>query len=137
MLAVDWQTLLDAARTARAGAYVPYSLYPVGAALVCGSGRIYDGCNIENAAYGATMCAERTAVFAAYAAGEREFVALAVIAASDRPVPPCGVCRQVLVELAPDMPVLLANTNGDTHHTTPRELLPGAFGPQDLGQSEA
>jgi cytidine deaminase len=76
-------------------------------------------------------------MFAAYAAGEREFVALAVIAAGDRPVPPCGVCRQVLVELAPGMPVLLANTNGDTQHTTPRDLLPGAFGAQDLGASES
>lgn len=133
MQPIDWQSLLDAARTARTGAYVPYSLYPVGAALLCGSGQVYGGCNIENAAYSATICAERTALFAAYAAGEREFVALAVSAASERPVPPCGVCRQVLVELAPDMPVLLANTDGMEQHTTPRDLLPSAFGPQDVG----
>jgi cytidine deaminase len=134
---IDWQALIDAARAARDGAYAPYSLYPVGAAVLCGSGSVYRGCNIENAAYGAAMCAERTALFAAYAAGEREFVALAVIAESDRPVPPCGVCRQVLVELAADMPVVLANMDGNTQHTTPRDLLPGAFGPHDLATGMA
>jgi len=134
---INWQSLLDAARAARDEAYAPYSLYPVGAAVLCRSGAVFRGCNIENAAYGAAMCAERTALFAAYAAGEREFVALAVIAESDRPVPPCGVCRQVLVELAPDMPVVLANVRGATEHTTPRALLPGAFGPRDLGTDEA
>lgn len=134
---IDWQSLLDAGRAARDGAYAPYSLYPVGAAVLCGSGVVYRGCNIENAAYSATMCAERTALFAAYAAGEREFVALVVIAGSDRPVPPCGVCRQVLVELAPDMPVVLANMDGATQYTTPRDLLPGAFGPHDLGTGMA
>jgi cytidine deaminase len=134
---IDWQALIDAARAARDGAYAPYSLYSVGAAVLCGSGTVYRGCNIENAAYSAAMCAERTALFAAYAAGEREFVALAVIAGSDRPVPPCGVCRQVLVELAANMPVVLANTSGATEHTTPRDLLPGAFGPHDLGTGTA
>lgn len=129
---LDWPALLQHALNAREGAYVPYSHYQVGAALLCGSGTIYHGCNIENAAHPATICAERTALFAAYAAGEREFVALAVVAASERPVPPCGVCRQVLSELAPDMPVLLANMQGDTQHTTPRDLLPGAFDAHDL-----
>ena len=129
---IDWQSLLKQARAARDQAYVPYSQYAVGAALLCGSGKVYGGCNIENAAYPATMCAERTAIFAAYAAGERDFVALSVVAASDRPVPPCGLCRQVLSELASDMPVLLANMEGDTHRTTPRTLLPGAFAPDDL-----
>jgi cytidine deaminase len=128
----DWQALFQAARAAREGAYVPYSRYPVGAALLCDSGTVYRGCNIENAAYSACVCAERTALFAAYAAGERRFLAMAVVAASDRPVPPCGVCRQVLSELAPDMPMLLANMDGAIEHTTPRDLLPGAFGARDI-----
>ncbi len=131
-MTIDWQSLLEAACAAREGAYVPYSHYPVGAALLCGSGKVYRGCNIENAAYPATICAERTALVAAYAAGERRFVAMAVVAASDRPVPPCGVCRQVLVELAPDMPVMLANIEGASEHTTPRDLLPSAFAANDL-----
>jgi cytidine deaminase len=96
---------------------------------------MYGGCNIENAAYSVTICAERTALFAAYAAGERQFTAMVVVAASDRPVPPCGVCRQVLIELAPDMPMLLANIDGETNQTTPRELLPGAFGARDIQSS--
>jgi cytidine deaminase len=132
MADVDFHALLGMARMARGRAYVPYSHYPVGAALLCGSGKVYPGCNVENAAYPATMCAERTALFAAVAAGEQEFVALAVVADSDRPVPPCGVCRQVLLELAPDMPVLLANLHDAERRTTPRELLPDGFVAADL-----
>lgn len=132
MRAVDWRGLLGMARIARGRAYVPYSGYPVGAALLCGSGKIYPGCNVENAAYPVCMCAERTALFAAVAAGEREFVALAVIADSERPVPPCGMCRQALLELAPAMPVLLANLTGAERETTPRELLPEGFTAGDM-----
>ncbi len=132
---VDYNALLAAARAARERAYVPYSGYPVGAALLCGSGAIYPGCNVENAAYPMTICAERTALFAAIAAGEREFVAIAVIADAERPVPPCGACRQVMLELAPDLPVLLANVRGEARLTTPRELLPEGFTPADLRSS--
>jgi cytidine deaminase len=129
---VDMQALIALARTARGRAYVPYSRYPVGAALLCGSGKIYPGCNVENAAYPMTMCAERTALFSAVAAGEREFVAMAVIADAARPVPPCGACRQALLELAPDLQVALANLEGDERLTTPRELLPEGFVAEDL-----
>lgn len=132
MAQVDWRALLAAARMARERAYVPYSNFAVGAALLGASGTIYLGCNVENAAYPVCMCAERTALFAAYAAGEREFVALAVIADSQRPVPPCGMCRQVLFELAPDIAVLLANLEGVERQTTPGELLPGGFQASDM-----
>jgi cytidine deaminase len=124
--------LLAEAVAARGRAYVPYSRYPVGAALLTASGATFAGCNIENAAYPATICAERAAVAAALSAGERELVALAVVADAPEPVPPCGTCRQVLAELGPGLVVLLANTAGARRTTTPAELLPGAFGPADL-----
>ena len=132
MAQVDWPGLLDAARAARERAYVPYSHYPVGAALLAASGVIYSGCNVENAAYPVCMCAERTALFAAVAAGERAFVALTVIADSPRPVSPCGMCRQALFELAVDIDVLLANLHGVERWTTPRVLLPDGFEATDL-----
>ncbi len=128
----DLHSLLALARAARGRAYAPYSGYPVGAALLGGSGKVYPGCNVENAAYPACLCAERTAIAAAVAAGEHEFVAMAVVADAERPVPPCGLCRQVLLELAPDMPVLLANLRGAERTTTPRELLPAGFVAADL-----
>ncbi len=129
---IDLHGLLGIARIARGRAYVPYSKYAVGAALLCGSGKVYPGCNVENAAYPVCMCAERTALFAAVAAGEQEFVAMAVIADSDRPVPPCGMCRQALLELAPDLPLLLANLRGAEQQTTPRKLLPDGFTAEDM-----
>lgn len=132
MAQVDWSALVDAARTARERAYVPYSNFQVGAALLSAAGTIYLGCNVENAAYPVCMCAERTALFAAYAAGERAFVALAVIADSERPVPPCGMCRQALFELAPDIAVLLTNLHGVERRTSPRELLPDGFQASDM-----
>jgi cytidine deaminase len=128
----DLEHLVDLAATARQRAYVPYSSYPVGAALLTGGGQVYLGCNIENAAYPATICAERAAVAAAVSAGARQLVALAVIADAPQPVPPCGMCRQVLAELGPDLVVILANTAGQRRRTTASELLPGAFGPADL-----
>ncbi len=114
-------------------AYAPYSGYCVGAALLGESGRVYTGCNIENASYTPTVCAERTAVFKAVSEGERAFMMLAVVGGKDGEVtgafPPCGVCRQVLAEFcAPDMPIILvkdADGNGETH--TLSELLPLAF----------
>lgn len=137
MADVDWHALLGLARVARGRAYVPYSRYPVGAAVLCESGKVYPGCNIENAAYPACVCAERTALASAVAAGERGFVALVVVADTERPIPPCGTCRQVMLELAPDMPVLLANLTGAEQHTTPRELLPGGFAALDLAGDPA
>lgn len=129
---VDYTTLITEASTARNRAYAPYSHFNVGAALLTVSGRIFHGCNIENAAYPVCLCAERSAFAAAWSAGEREFVALAVIADTPAPVSPCGMCRQFMFELAPDLQVILANTNGETQHTTPRALLPGGFTPQDV-----
>lgn len=134
---MDDRTLVEHARRARDRAYVPYSRFPVGAALLSRDGRVFTGCNIENAAYGLCNCAERTALFKAVSEGVRDFVKLAVIADTPRPVPPCGACRQVLAELCPpDMPVILANLQGDQEVKTVAELLPGAFGRGDLHGNE-
>lgn len=122
--------LVDAARAARERAYAPYSGFQVGAALRSHDGRVYVGCNVENASYGLCNCAERTAFFAAIAAGEspRSFTQLAVIADTPGPVSPCGACRQVLIELGgPDLVVVLANLAGHVERTTAGVLLPGAF----------
>jgi cytidine deaminase len=128
----DEQELLAAAQKARERAYTPYSRFAVGAAALTASGRIFLGCTIENAAYPATLCAERVALTSAYAAGEREIVALAVVADTPTPVSPCGMCRQVLFELAPHCTVLLANTRGELAQTTPAALLPGGFTAESL-----
>ena len=130
---VDKDKLITTAKSAREKAYVPYSKFKVGAAVQTKAGKIFDGCNIENAAYSLCNCAERTALFKAYSEGETEFAALVVVADTERPVPPCGACRQVMSELcAPDMVVYLANMKGDLSQTTVEELLPGAFSPKDL-----
>jgi cytidine deaminase len=124
------EMLLAAAEEARKRAYIPYSRFGVGAALLDAEGAVHYGCNIENAAYGPTNCAERTALFRAVADGlkPRTFRAMAVVADTPEPVTPCGICRQVLVELcAPDMPVLLGNMKGSYRETTVAALLPGAF----------
>ncbi len=131
-MAADLAALLAAAVAARELAYAPYSRFAVGAAVQTASGRIFPGCNIENAAYPATVCAERAALFSAYAAGERAIVALAVAADTAGPVAPCGTCRQVIAELAPDAAIVLGNLHGATLQTTPQALLPGAFTPDDL-----
>jgi cytidine deaminase len=122
--------LLEHARRARELAYAPYSRFQVGAALQTSDGRVFPGCNVENAAYGLCNCAERTALFSAIAAGCKpgDFSAIAVIADTPEPVTPCGSCRQVLAELcASDMPVLLANVAGVTRQTTVESLLPDGF----------
>ena len=127
------QLLIEAAKQARERAYVPYSKFKVGAALLTKDGKVYGGCNIENASYGLCNCAERTALFKAYSEGDDEYAMLAVVADTERPVPPCGACRQVIVELCdPNMPVILANMKGDVQETTVKELLPGAFSKEDL-----
>ncbi len=126
--------LIGLAATARSRAYAPYSGFPVGAALAGASGQVYLGCNVENAAYPAGICAERSALAAAIAAGERSFTRMVVLAGSDRPVPPCGMCRQVIAELAPKIPILLANLDGALEETTPEALLPGAFSAHDIEQ---
>jgi cytidine deaminase len=130
---MDNTTLIDEAKIAMKKAYVPYSKFQVGAALLTEDDKVYHGCNIENAAYSMCNCAERTAIFSAYAHGDRKFKALAVVANTDRPVSPCGACRQVISELCPkDMKVTLTNLKGNTLELTVEELLPGAFTPEDL-----
>lgn len=130
---MEIEQLIAEAKKAREFAYVPYSKFKVGAALLTKDGSVYRGCNIENAAYSVCNCAERTALFKAYSEGETEFTALAVIADTPRPVPPCGACRQVIAELCPsDMKVILANINGDVKIVTVQELLPDAFSAEDM-----
>jgi len=125
------QKIIHTAVEARRWAYAPYSKYPVGAALLTASGRIYDGVNVENAAYPTSMCAERVAVFKAVSQGERQFSAIAV--ATSNGGTPCCACRQVLSEFGLGTIVLIVNGAGAIlQETTVGDLLPGAFGPQDL-----
>ena len=127
--------LLDAARRARANAYAPYSHFHVGAALLADDGRVFTGVNVENASYGLTTCAERTAMTRAVAEGARAFRAIAVVGPEDDvPCPPCGACRQILHELGPEMVVVMAEEGGRTRETSLRELLPGAFGSERLAE---
>ncbi len=130
VLPVTQDELIASAKAAREQAYAPYSNFKVGAALLGKSGRVYTGCNVENAAYGPSMCAERTAIFKAVSEGEREFEAIAVV--SENGVSPCGTCRQVMMEFAPDMTVFISNTRGNTRITTVRDLLPDGFTPNHL-----
>lgn len=128
--AESMQALLATARAARELAYAPYSGFFVGAAVLSLDGRLFSGCNVENAAYGLCNCAERTALFSAIAAGCQpgQFAGIAVIGDSPGPISPCGACRQVMSELCPaQMPVLLSNLHGDQQQTTVSALLPGAF----------
>jgi cytidine deaminase len=125
------RALIDIANEARRRAYAPYSNYQVGAALRARSGRILTGCNIENAAYPASMCAERIAIFKAVSEGEKEFDVIAVVTPNGGM--PCGGCRQVMAEFGLDMVVLIADGEGRlVQETTVAGLLPGAFTPKDL-----
>ncbi|WP_276514611.1 cytidine deaminase [Paenibacillus faecis] len=127
--------LLQEAIKARTKAYIPYSGFGVGAALLDENGHVHHGCNIENAAYAPTNCAERTAMFRAVADGLKPgtFRAMAIVGDTDGPIAPCGVCRQVMLELCgPDMPVILGNLKGAIRETTVAELLPFYFSSSDL-----
>jgi cytidine deaminase len=127
------ERLIAAAIDARQWAYVPYSDYAVGAALLTASGRIYEGVNVENAAYPMTICAERVAVFKAISEGERDFTAIAVVTKNWGS--PCGACRQVLAEFGLDTLVIVADETGRVvNQNTVKELLPGSFGPPDLAK---
>ena len=122
-----WDVLIDAAWQAREHAYAPYSGFRVGAAVQCADGSIYGGCNIENVSYGLTNCAERTAMFQAVANGTKEFHRMVICADTTEPIAPCGACRQVMVELAPQMEVLLINKEGKQIFTTVEKLMPYSF----------
>ena len=124
--AVSDEELLAAARAAREHAYAPYSSFAVGAALRCEDGTVVGACNVENASYGLSLCAERAAVVSAVAAGKRRFATLAVVGPPEGASAPCGACRQVLVEFAPALRVLYSDGEG-YEVTTLTELLPGAF----------
>jgi cytidine deaminase len=128
----DLKKLVSLARFARKNAYVPYSHYAVGAAVIAKSGKVYTGCNVENAAYPTGLCAERVAIFKAVSEGERELIAIAVVTSNGGS--PCGSCRQVFSEFADDdAVVILATARGDRRKRfTMRQILPDRFGPEHL-----
>ena len=127
-----WDDLVAAAREVYERAYVPYSNFPVGAALLTQAGEIIAGCNVENASIGATICAERTAMSRAVASGHQRFQALAVITGADYPAAPCGICRQFLAEFSDDLPILMVNLTGERQLTSLNELLPQRFSGSDF-----
>jgi cytidine deaminase len=128
--AIERDALVEAARRAREMAYAPYSEYKVGAAVLTGDGSVYTGCNVENASYPASICAERVAITKAISEGQRDFLAIAVITGSGGF--PCGICRQVMFEFAPEMRVFIADTEGILAECTVSDLLPDGFGPEHL-----
>jgi cytidine deaminase len=130
MIDKTWQDLIKAAIEAREYAYAPYSNYKVGAALLTAAGTIYRGCNVENAAYTPTNCAERTAIFKAVSEGDIEYTAIAVATVDGGP--PCGVCLQVMREFAPHLTVVISNLDGEYQVFKLDDLLPQSFGPENL-----
>jgi cytidine deaminase len=125
--------LRDAAKAAAARAYAPYSRFQVGAAIQSKAGAVFAGCNVENASYGLTICAERTAVFQMVAAGETTFDRIVIFTPTATPSAPCGACRQVLNEFNPDAEIVSVCDGPDVIRSTVRDLLPAAFGPTNLG----
>ena len=121
------KNLIEKATEARENAHAPFSNFKVGAALLTESGEIFTGCNVENASYGLTMCAERVAIFKAISEGKKDFTQLAVVADTDNLTSPCGACRQIIWEFCGDIPVILANLSGETEKFQMSELLPKAF----------
>jgi cytidine deaminase len=121
------QELCQKAVEMQSFAYVPYSHFPVGAALECSDGTVFTGCNVENAAYGSTICAERTAIVKAVSEGHRDFVRIAIAGNSEDFCVPCGSCRQVMMEFAPEMEVICLNAAGESRTFALRELLPYGF----------
>lgn len=128
----EYEQLVAAARHARENAHAAYSNFRVGAALRAASGRIFGGCNVENATYGLTVCAERVAIFKAISEGERGFDAIAVVTDTDVLTPPCGACRQLIWEFCGDVPVVLANLRGKQEVMRMRELFPKPFDASNL-----
>jgi cytidine deaminase len=128
----EYEALITAAKQTRENAHAAYSNFRVGAALRATSGRIFGGCNVENATYGLTVCAERVAIFKAISEGERGFDAIAVVTDSDTLTPPCGACRQLLWEFCGNVPVILANLNGRTEICRMSDLFPKPFDASNL-----
>ena len=131
MTELEIQQLMDCAIKARENAYSPYSHFAVGAALLCEDGTLYEGCNIENASYGLTNCAERTAIFKAVSEGHIKFKALAVVADTEGPCAPCGACRQVMAEFKIPL-IIMGNLMGNIKIVTIEELLPFSFSECDV-----
>ena len=131
MTELEIQKLMDCAIKARENAYSPYSHFAVGAALLCEDGTLYEGCNIENASYGLTNCAERTVIFKAVSEGHIKFKALAVVADTERPCAPCGACRQVMAEFKIPL-IIMGNLMGNIKIVTIEELLPFSFSEYDV-----
>ena len=129
---VEYAELVRQAIGARGNAYAPYSKFRVGAALQTPDGQIFTGCNVENAAYSPSICAERVAVAKAVEAGARTFVAIAIATATDPPATPCGVCRQVLREFNSELPVVCVNPSGERRDLWLSDLLPHSFSKKDL-----
>ena len=127
-----YEKLIKEAERAKKKAYTPYSKFKVGAAVLCADGKIFTGCNIENASFGLTVCAERVAIFKAISEGSTKFEAIAVIGDTEKPCSPCGACRQVMSEFCEDTPLIMANSKGDVKIKKVKELLPEAFGKNDL-----
>lgn len=126
------QELVKKAMEAKENAYVPYSKFPVGAAVLTKDGKVYTGCNIECASYGGTNCAERTAIFKAVSEGDRNIEAIAVVSDLDDYTYPCGICRQVIVEFGKDIRLIVAKSEDDFRVHTISDLLPNSFSPDDL-----
>ena len=126
-MTVEWNKLAELAKEAQANAYAPYSRFRVGCALVSDTGNVYSGCNVENASYPVTMCAERGAISAAVVNGDKSFTQLMLITDADTPESPCGACRQVLQEFAPDLEIVSIGKNGTEQRWTMAELLPAPF----------
>lgn len=135
-----YEVLAEVAQSVQARAYAPYSNYKVGAAIVTAKGTVFAGCNVENASYGATICAERSAILQMVAAGEDTPIACVIYTEGEEPAPPCGMCRQVLAEFAEDMSILLLATHGDdqvAEEHSLADLLPGAFNAAFFARAKA
>ncbi|MBP1657049.1 MAG: cytidine deaminase [Bacteroidetes bacterium] len=129
---MQYRTLVSRARAAKRHSHSPYSRFRVGAAVLAASGKVYTGCNIENSSYGLTVCAERTALFKAVSEGEKSFVAVAIASDETSSTPPCGACRQVIMDLAGDIDVILSTSNGSFTVMKASDLLPHPFGGENL-----
>jgi cytidine deaminase len=128
----EFDSLISAAKSARANAHAPFSKFKVGAALRTSSGKIFGGCNVENATYGLTVCAERVAIFKAISEGERKFDAIAVVTDTDALTPPCGACRQLIWEFCGDVPVVMSNLQGKVEELRMSQLFPKPFDSSNL-----